>query len=79
MLVPMFTESQLVELAKAYCEATGTSFHALGNRAVNNPKFFKQLVAGKTARGTSMRIATDWFRSNWPATVQWPLKRWMVD
>lgn len=68
----IYSENELMTLARAYCAATKTTFHTLGIRVVNNHKFFRNLEAGKGAHSRSVGLATEWFQKNWPDDLPWP-------
>lgn len=68
----MFTSSELVTLAEAYCAAENKSLAALGDAIFENHKFFKLLAAGKGAHIHNAEKAAVWFCENWPKHAAWP-------
>lgn len=68
----IYSENELMVLARAYCAAQKLSFHALGLKVTGNHKFFKNLETGKGAHSKSVDLATSWFQGNWPDDVPWP-------
>lgn len=63
---------QLLLLARAYCEATGTSMSGLGEMAVRHHKFFKRIASGQPYLSSKGDEALAWFAANWPDGVPWP-------
>jgi hypothetical protein len=67
----MLFSDALKMLARTYCDATGTSLHALGAKA-GHPKLFKRLFAGEGFHSSSGEQAILWFAANWPDDLAWP-------
>lgn len=68
----MYSERELLLLAKAYVASKGISFTTLAERCGVNTKVFRRLESGQGIQALSAEWATDWFNENWPKDVRWP-------
>lgn len=68
----MYTVAELVELARAYMDATGVRASRLSVMAAGHNRLFERLLEGYDCRAEMAERASRWFDNHWPAEVEWP-------
>jgi hypothetical protein len=63
---------EILQLARAYAQATDLKLSSVGKRALRNDKVFVRLAAGKGCHSKTLDRAERWFIENWPPGVPWP-------
>lgn len=67
-----FTD-QLIAVASAYSEATGTSMSTLSTKLFNGGSRLQAIAAGGDLNTRNFENAMRWFSENWPEGQQWPV------
>lgn len=68
----MYTVSELLDLARTYMAATGTTASRLSKLAANNNRLFERLSEGYDCHADMCERASGWFDKNWPGDLEWP-------
>jgi hypothetical protein len=68
----MYTVAELVELARVYMAATGTTASRLSKLAANNNRLFERLSEGYDCHADMVERASGWFDEHWPDDLEWP-------
>jgi hypothetical protein len=66
--------THLLDLTRAFGEATGASAATVGKRAVNDNTVLARIAAGDM--GFNIRTydrLVRWFSDNWPENAEWPV------
>jgi hypothetical protein len=66
-----FTD-QLIAVATAYSEATGTTLSTLSTRLFNGGSRLQSIAAGGDLNTRNFENAMQWFSDNWPEDLPWP-------
>lgn len=66
-----FTD-QLIAVAKAYSDATGTSLSTLSTKLFNGGGRLAAIASGGDLNTRNFESAMRWFSENWPDDVLWP-------
>lgn len=66
-----FTD-QLIAVANAYSEATGTSLSTLSTRLFNGGSRLAAIASGGDLNTRNFENAMRWFSENWPDDAAWP-------
>ena len=67
-----YTVDELLDLARVYMTATGTSRTKLSILAAGHNRLFERLSNGFDCRTQAAERASDWFDENWPDDLKWP-------
>jgi hypothetical protein len=68
----MYSQTEIVRLAKAFCEHTGFALSTLSDRACGNDKVLVRLAAGADCHAGAIARASEFFDFTWPLTLDWP-------
>ena len=61
-----------LNVAQIYSTAAGLSLSTIGNRALNNGRFFKRLLAGHGCTVRNHNRMLQYLSDHWPANLAWP-------
>ncbi len=68
----MSLTDQLIAVANAYSEATGTSLSTLSTKLFNGGGRLTAIAAGGDLNTRNFENAMRWFSENWPDGSPWP-------
>ena len=68
----MYSQTEIVRLARAFCEHTGFALSTLSDRACGNDKVLVRLAAGADCHAGAIARASEFFDLTWPLTLDWP-------
>ena len=59
-------------IARSYSRAVGVSLSTIGNRALNNGRFFNRLSRGNGCTVRNYNRACQYLSDHWPEDLDWP-------
>lgn len=63
---------QLLAVASAYCEKTGTAPATISTKLFNGGGRLAAIAAGGDLNTRNFENAMCWFSENWPSDLEWP-------